>query len=141
MAMKYLNSFNKQLRFFRDTHRLSSSDIAELCNVDVSVVKSWEADAEQSRTYPSLENLLDLCFKSGSSLEYFIDIPKDENFKQLELPGLQFAIDESDLAETLNKLDKELEKIIPVEQEAELLKRFRKSNEQNRELIMQLINK
>ena len=136
--MKYLKSFSKQLRFFRETHKLSLQDVADLCNIDASVVDAWEQGGS-TPVYPSLENLLDICFKTGASLEYFIDLPKPSELPQLELPGFVVSEDATDLSETLNALDKQLEALLPKDQELELLKRFRKSDEQNRELILQLM--
>lgn len=136
--MKYLKSFSKQLRFFRETHKLSLSDVANLCNVDESMVGAWEQGGSNP-IYPSLENLLDICFRTGASLEYFIDLPAQGDLPQLELPGFVISGEPDDLSETLNALDKELEAVLPKEQELELLKRFRKSDEQNRSLILQLM--
>ena len=90
------------------------------------------------RCYPTLDNVLDLCLKTGSKLEYFIDMPEQGHVKQLELPGLAF-IEDSDLDESLTKLDEEIDRLIPGEDELELLKRFRKSDKQSSELILQLI--
>ena len=136
--MKYLKSFSKQLRFFRETHKLSLKDVADLCRIDESVVGAWEQGGPNP-VYPSLENLLDICFKTGASLEYFIDLPNAGDLPQLELPGFVRSDEADDLSETLNALDKELEAALPKDQELELLKRFRKSDEQNRSLIMQLM--
>jgi len=138
MNMKYLKRFNKQLINFRDQQRLSVDNIAEFCLVDPSVARAWESVVEGVRCYPSLDNLLDLCFKTGASLEYFIDIPESDDSQQLDLPGLSFVA-EGDLDKTLNQLDEELSRLMPAEEEIELLKKFRKSDKQNRELILQLI--
>ena len=136
--MKYLKSFSKQLRFFRETHKLGLKDIADLCNLDESVVAAWEKGGVNP-VYPSLENLLDICFKTGASLEYFIDLPNPKDVPQLELPGFVPSGDDDALSETLDALDKELEAALPKDQELELLRRFRKSDEQNRSLILQLM--
>ena len=136
--MKYLKRFNKQLTNFRDQQRLSVEEIAEFCLVDPSVARAWESVVEDVRCYPSLDNLLDLCFKTGASLEYFIDIPESDDSQQLDLPGLSFVA-EGDLDKTLNQLDEELSRLMPAEEEIELLRKFRKSDKQNRELILQLI--
>jgi transcriptional regulator with XRE-family HTH domain len=136
--MKYLKSFSKQLRFFRETHKLSLKDVADLCKLDESVVAAWEKGG-LNPVYPSLENLLDLCFKTGASLEYFIDLPNPNDVPQLELPGFVSNDDKDELSETLDALDKELDAVLPKDQELELLRRFRKSDEQNRSLILQLM--
>jgi len=138
MNTKYLNRFNQQLKMFREKQRLSREQVAKLCLVDTSVVQAWELEDEKQRCFPSLDNLLDLCFKTGTALETFVDIPESSDTKQLDLPGLAF-LEDADLAETLDQLDHELDKLIPAKEEIELLKKFRKSNKQNRELILQLI--
>jgi len=135
--MKYLKSFNKQLRFFCDAYKLSSADIAEICGLDESVVAAWESSS--NRVYPSFENLLDLCIKTGVSLESFLDLPNQKAFPQLELPGFAQSQEKGDLSEELDELDKCIEEALPNEQELELLRRFRKSDDQNRELILQLM--
>ena len=53
-------------------------------------------------------------------------------------PGLTF-IEDSDLTASLDALGDELEKLIPAEDEQELLRRYRKSDAQSKELILQLI--
>ncbi len=136
--MKYLKRFNKQLRVFRESNRLSHQDIAKLCMVDPSIVSAWEAETENSRCYPSLDNLLDLCMNTGAALEGFLDLPDQEKRKQLELPGLAF-IEDSDLNASLSQLDEQIDKLLPAEDEQELLRRYRKSDPQNKELILQLI--
>lgn len=137
MNTKYLKHFNKHLKIFRERKGFGQDEIASFCLVDLSVVQAWEADGS-ARCYPSLDNLLDLCFKTSCSLEYFIDTPEDIE-QQLDLPGID-SLDESDLSDTLEQLDKELDRLIPNDREQELLKRFRKSDEQNKELILQLIS-
>lgn len=122
----------------RETRRLSHQDIAAFCLVDPSVVESWEADQSELRCYPSLDNLLDLCFKTGCALESFIDIPTPPVAKQLGLPGINLG-DETDLAETLTELDEQIARLMPAGDENELLRRFRKSDKQTQELILQLI--
>ena len=117
---------------------MSIEDIAKYCLVDASVVDAWESEAIDKRFYPSLDNLLDLCFRAGVALEYFVELPESAAQQQLDLPGLSQSVD-SDLRETLEELDAELEKLIPSKEEQELLRRFRKSDKENRELILQLI--
>ena len=138
MNMKYLRGFNKQLKSFRAKQKLSCEQVADYCLVDPSVVNAWESDNESARCYPSLDNLLDLCFKTGMTLDYFIQFPNQEEVKQLNLPGLAFT-EETDLSESLRHLDEEIERLIPSDDEKELLKRYRKSDEQSKELILQLI--
>ncbi len=136
--MKYLKQFNHRLKKIRESKGLSYQDIGEYCLVDPSVVESWEADDADQRCFPSLDNLLDLCFKMGLPLERFIDTPEMKMGHQLDLPGI--GIDNSvDLSASLIELGKQIEKLIPSDDEQELLKRYRKSDIQSKELILQLI--
>jgi len=136
--MKYLKHFNQQLRSVRENKKLTQQDVGEFCLVDTSVVEAWESDNLDSRCYPTLDNVLDLCFKTGMTLDYFIQFPNLGEVKQLNLPGLAFS-EEIDLSESLKHLDEEIERLIPSDDEQELLKRYRKSDEQNKELILQLM--
>tara|TARA_B100000446_G_C10320141_1_gene258353 strand:- start:88 stop:504 length:417 start_codon:yes stop_codon:yes gene_type:complete len=136
--MKYLKQFNQRLREMREKRRLSQQDIAAFCLVDPSVVETWEAETLDVRCYPSLANLLDLCFKTGTALENFVDMPEAPIEKQLALPGLNLG-EENDLADSLVELGEQIEKLIPAEDEYELLRRYRKSDEPTKELILQLI--
>lgn len=138
MAMKYLKHFNKQLKKIRESKRLTHVDIGEFCLVDPSVVEAWEASGQSMRCYPTLDNMLDLCFKMGVALEYFIDLPDPGHHEQLELPGLAF-VEDSDLDESLTLLDQQIDRLIPADDEQELLRRYRKSDSQSKELILQLI--
>jgi len=136
--MKYLKQFNHQLAAIRKTKNLSHQDVGGFCLVDPSVVKSWEAESSDSRSYPSLDNLIDLCLKTNMPLECFVDIPNKINDHQLDLPGISLK-SEADLGDSLTELSKQIERLIPSDDEQELLRRYRKSDEQNRELILQLI--
>jgi len=136
--MKYLKHFNQQLKSIRDIKKLSLQDVGEFCLVDTSVVDAWESDNLDSRCYPTLDNVLDLCFKTGMTLDYFIQFPNQGEVKQLNLPGLAFS-EETDLNESLRHLDEEIERLIPSEDEKELLKRYRESDDDNKELILQLM--
>ena len=136
--MKYLKQFNQRLREMREKRRLSQQDIAAFCLVDPSVVETWEAETLDVRCYPGLANLLDLCFKTGTALENFVDMPEAPIEKQLALPGLNLG-EENDLADSLVELGEQIEKLIPAEDEYELLRRYRKSDEPTKELILQLI--
>lgn len=136
--MKYLKQFNHRLREMRETRHLSQKDIASFCLVDPSVVETWESDHLDTRCYPSLANLLDLCFKTGTALENFVDMPEAPIVKQLALPGINLG-EESDLSDSLVELGEQIEKLIPADDEFELLRRYRKSDAQTKELILQLI--
>lgn len=135
--MKYLKRFHVKLKEFRQSCQLTSADIAQICSVDSKLAEAWEIEDENKRSYPSLENLLDLCFKSGKALEYFIEVPNAKDNEQLELPGLAPVND--DLSDSLTALNKQIDKLIPSEDEQELLRRYRKSDAQAKELLLQLI--
>jgi transcriptional regulator with XRE-family HTH domain len=136
--MKYLKQFNQRLRNMRENRRLSQKDIAVFCLVDPSVVDTWESDQPNTRCYPSLTNILDLCFKTGTALENFVDMPEAPIEKQLGLPGISLGED-NDLADSLVELGVQIEKLIPTGDEQVLLRRYRKSDDQTKELILQLI--
>lgn len=136
--MKYLKHFNQQLKSVRESKKLTQQDIGEFCLVDTSVVEAWEATSSDARCYPTLDNVLDLCFRTGMTLDYFIQFPNQGEVKQLNLPGLAIT-EESDLSESLRHLDEEIERLIPTGDEQELLKRYRQSDDQSKELILQLM--
>ena len=136
--MKYLKQFNQRLRIMRENRRLSQQDIAAFCLVDPSVVETWESEKLDTRCYPSLANILDLCFKTGTALENFVDMPEAPVEKQLALPGINLG-EETDLTDSLVELGEQIEKLIPTGDEHELLRRYRKSDAQTKELILQLI--
>jgi len=136
MNTKYLKHFNVQLKRFREKQQLDHTDIAHYCLVDASVAEAWEQSSP--RCYPSLDNLLDLCFRTGANLEQFIDVPTEQLAQQLDLPGLS-AMNDADLSDTLAELDAQLDRFMPSHEELELIQKFRKSNKQNKELILQLI--
>ncbi|KZY59794.1 hypothetical protein A3752_10195 [Oleiphilus sp. HI0081] len=136
--MKYLKQFNHQLKKVRQSKKLSYIDVAEYCLVDPMVVESWEAESSETRCYPSLDNLLDLCFKTAMPLESFVDVPNIETGHQLDLPGINDS-DAEDLGDSLVELGRQIEKLIPTDDERELLRRYRKSDAQSKELILQLI--
>jgi transcriptional regulator with XRE-family HTH domain len=136
--MKYLKQFNQRLKKVRQSKKLSYEDVAEFCLVDPLVVESWETDDSDHRCFPSLDNLLDLCFKTGMPLESFVDVPQVKSVHQLDLPGLSVG-ETTDLGDSLSELGKQIEKLIPTEDERELLRRYRKSDAQSKELILQLI--
>jgi len=62
--------------------------------------------------------------------------PEDDG--QLELPGI--ALDRSDeLLESLGELEERLEKMQLTAEEVELLRRFRRSDANNRRMVMRLL--
>ncbi|ARU56989.1 MAG: helix-turn-helix domain-containing protein [Pseudomonadales bacterium] len=134
--MKYLTQFSEKLCLFRQQNNLSIEEVARLCNVNDDIVESWERP--DNKTFPSLENLLDLCFKANARLEHLIDCDAGALDQQLELPGLRF-IEEGDISQSVDVLLQEVEKVIPDKDEVELLKRFRRSDAESRKLIIQLM--
>lgn len=137
--MRYLQSFNRRLREFRDARRLTDSDVAALLRVDEAIIRYWEMEDERKRTYPSIDNLLDLCLKTETPLEHWLDLDGIPNGTQLDLPGLAMA-EESDLGPLLEQLQLEMLRLIPSEEEKELLRRFRRTSAENRRLILQLMS-
>ena len=137
--MKYLSKFYKHLKQLREDKRLTEDDISVICQVDVSVVNAWESYQEDKRCFPTIDNLIDLCLKTSTPLEALLELNYDrEDEEQLELPGLAF-IDEHDVNLSLDHLQKEIEKLLPTDDELELLKRYRRSDEENKKLILQLM--
>ncbi|WP_097461773.1 helix-turn-helix domain-containing protein [Mangrovitalea sediminis] len=137
--MRYLRSFNRRLQEFRDARHLTDSDIAALLRVDDAVIRYWEMNDERKRTYPSIDNLLDLCLKTETPLEHWLDLDGIPNGTQLQLPGLAM-VEESDLGPLLEQLQMEVLRLVPSEEEKELLRRFRRANDENRRLILQLMS-
>lgn len=138
--MKYLSKFHKHLKQLREEKHLTIDDISVICQVDVTVVNAWESTQEDKRCFPSIDNLIDLCLKTGTQLDALLELNYDrEDEEQLELPGLAF-IDENDVNLSLDHLQKEIEKLLPTDDELELLKRFRRSDDENKKLILQLMN-
>ncbi|MFT5717426.1 MAG: transcriptional regulator with XRE-family HTH domain [Oleiphilaceae bacterium] len=136
--MKYLKYFNQQLKSIRQSKKLTQQDIGAYCLVDTNVVEAWESESVVSRCYPTLDNILDLCFKTGMTLDYFIQFPNQGEVKQLNLPGLVLS-EEVDLSESLKNLDEQIERLIPSDDEQELLRRYRKSDDHDKELILELM--
>ena len=137
--MKYLRTFNERLRALRIKKKLSHADIAMFCQVDESLVTGWESHVDDQRCFPTIDQLLDLCIKTGVSLELFLDFEQNQNSgPQLDL--LSFMDTEtSDLNSALHELGEVLEAALPDEQERDLLRRFRICDDEKREFIMQLL--
>lgn len=137
--MKYLKTFNHRLAEQRRRHKLTPEDVAVICGVDVGVVQSWESPYESQRTYPSADNLIDLCVRAGLRLEKLIDMDfSPSHLKQFELPGLGLS-EEPDLGRSLDELQDALENLLPSEEERELLKRFRQASAEQKQLVMGLM--
>jgi hypothetical protein len=138
--MRYLQSFNRRLRQLREERRLSCWDIAQICNVDEPVVQGWEASDPRQRRYPGVVELLDLCLKTETALESLLDLDPLGDSGQLELPGLAFS-NTDDLTKALRELEREIDRVRLSEDEAELLRRFRKSSSENRRMVLQILGR
>jgi transcriptional regulator with XRE-family HTH domain len=137
--MKYLLTFNSRLRELRQKKKLSQEDIAAFCNVDVTVVDGWEQPDGEWRSYPVLEQLLDLCLKTGTRLEAILDLQPGAGGKlQMELPGL---VEErkTDLYQSISELADVFDDVLPDEMERRLLKRFRKCDAVRKQLILSML--
>jgi len=137
--MRYLQSFNRRLRQFRESRNLSQGDLARLAQVEASAVNAWEMEDAQKRSFPSVDNLLDLCLQTDTPLDYWLDMENRLSARQLELPGLAY-VEETDLGPALDQLQSEISQCLPNAEEVELLRRFRRTSAENRKLIIQLMS-
>jgi len=136
--MRYLQNFNRRLRRMREDAHLSCWDVAQMCGVDEAQVKSWEASDPGHRSYPGVSELLDFCLRAETPLELLLDLDGSGYGGQLELPGLAFS-NSDDLTLALTELEREIERIQLSGDELELLRRFRKTSEENRRMLLQLL--
>ena len=136
--MRYMQSFNQHLQKVREQLGLSVAELAELCGVEEQRVRLWEHSDPRNRAYPSVGELMDLCLRTETSLEGLLDLDEVGDEGQLELPGLAFS-DGSDLTRALNELERELGRLQLSDEEAELLRRFRRTTADNRRMIMQIL--
>lgn len=138
--MRYLQSFNRRLRRIREAGHWSLTDIADMCDVNEAEVRCWEAMDARKRLYPGVGELLDLCLKTETPLEDLLDMDEGADSGQLELPGLAFS-NGDDLSAALRQLEQEISRVQLSEDEMELLRRFRKSDNDNRRMVMQLLSR
>lgn len=136
--MRYLQTFNRRLRQIREAGQLSRGDVAQMCGVDEVRVANWEATDARQRSYPGVAELLDLCIKTETPLEDLLDPDDTGDTGQLELPGLAFSQGD-DLSAALTELEKEISRFQLSDDEAELLRRFRKTSAENRRMILQIL--
>ncbi|MDO6442554.1 MULTISPECIES: helix-turn-helix domain-containing protein [unclassified Marinobacter] len=136
--MRYLQTFNRRLRQMREAGRLSCQDVAEICGVEEAQVIRWEASDAGQRTYPDLAALLDFCIKTDTPLEDLLDLTAPGDGGQLELPGLVFS-NSDDLSMALKELEQVIDRVQLSEEEAEMLRRFRKTTAENRRMILQIL--
>ena len=138
--MRYMQSFHRRLKHLRDTLRLSQADVARICSVDEAEVDRWESSDPKRRGYPGVVEMMDLCLRTESTLDALLDFEDLVDAGQLELPGLTFG-NGHDLSESLALLEKEIGRLQLTEDEAELLRRFRINTNENRRMVMQLLNR
>ncbi|WP_288373587.1 XRE family transcriptional regulator [uncultured Marinobacter sp.] len=138
--MRYLQSFNRRLRHVREQGQLSLADIAEICGVDEARVRSWEAEDGRQRGFPGVTELLDLCLRTETPLQQLLDMEGAGDSDQLELPGLAFS-NSDDLSVALQELEQEISRVQLTDGEAELLRRFRKTTDDNRRMVLQLLGR
>lgn len=138
--MRYLQTFNRRLRQIRESGQLSCWDVAQMCGVDEARVTSWEATDARQRGYPGVTELLDLCIKTETPLEDLLDLDDTGDTGQLELPGLAFSQGD-DLSAALKELEQEISRLQLSEEEVELLRRFRKTSDDNRRMILQILGR
>lgn len=138
--MRYMETFWQRLKDAREARQLSRRDLAELCGVDLAVVTRWEQVDARQRLYPAVDELIDLCRHLEVPLESLIDTDMVVDAGQLELPGLAFS-NTDELAGALDELERQFQRIQPTDEEAELLRRYRNSTDENRRMIFQLLGR
>jgi len=138
--MRYLQSFHRRLRQIRDKSQLTREDVASICNVGEDRVASWEAEDSRQRTYPGVTELLDLCIRTETAVDELLDLDDTGDTGQLELPGLTFTRGD-DLSTALKQLEQEIKRVELSDEEAELLRRFRKTSAENRRMILQILGR
>lgn len=136
--MRYLTTFHRRLEALRHHQSLSVAGLARLISVDDARVRSWEQADGKQRSVPSVEELMDLCFATGTSLETLLDLDDADDAGQMELPGMTFSEGE-DLSRVLETLEREVCRLQPSEEEVTLLHRFRNATPENRRMIVQLL--
>ncbi|MCR8915780.1 XRE family transcriptional regulator [Marinobacter panjinensis] len=138
--MRYLQTFNRRLRQIREAGQLSRWDVAQMCGVDEARVVGWEATDARQRGYPGVTELLDLCIKTETPMEDLLDLDDSGDTEQLELPGLAFSQGDG-LSAALKELEQEISRLQLSEEEVELLRRFRKTSDENRRMILQILGR
>jgi transcriptional regulator with XRE-family HTH domain len=137
--MKYLRTFNQRLCELRKKKKLTKTDIAMFCQVDESVVTGWEAAANDQRSFPTIDQLLDLCVKTGVSLSELLDFRQPLSVSpQLDLLSFM-ETEQGDLNSVLIELGDAVDAALPDEQERDLLRRFRLCDDEKKEFILQLL--
>lgn len=78
--------------------------------------------------------------KTQKPLEGLLELKYSEDTSQLELPGLAFS-DGGDLTAALRVLEEEISRVQLSEEEMELLRRFRKTSDENRRMILHILGR
>ena len=138
--MRYLQSFHRRLRQIRETGDLTREDIASICSVSESTVAGWESVDSRQRLYPSVTELLDLCLRTETAVDEVLDLDDTGDTGQLELPGLAFSRGD-DMSTALKKLEQEIQRVQLSDEEAELLRRFRRTSAENRRMVLQILGR
>lgn len=138
--MRYLETFWQRLKDIRQAQQLSRQDLAELIGVTPDLVARWEQADGRQRLYPVVDELIDLCRHLSVPLESLLDTSELDDPGQLELPGLAFS-NSDELAGALDELERQVKRVQPNEEEAELLRRFRRSSADTRRMILQLLGR
>lgn len=138
--MRYLQSFHRRLRQIRENAQLTREDVASICNIDEAIVASWESGDIRQRAYPGVTELLDLCLHTDTALDEILDLDDTGDTGQLELPGLTFTRG-NDLSTALKQLEQEIQRVQLSDEEAELLRRFRKTSAENRRMVLQILGR
>jgi transcriptional regulator with XRE-family HTH domain len=138
--MRYLQSFYRRLRQIRESAQLTREDIASICSVDEATVAGWEDRDTRRRAYPGVTELLDFCLRTDTALDEVLDLDDTGDTGQLELPGLTFSRGD-DLSTALKQLEQEIQRVQLSDEEAELLRRFRKTSAENRRMVLQILGR
>ncbi|WP_369602336.1 helix-turn-helix transcriptional regulator [Hahella sp. SMD15-11] len=137
--MRYLSAFNVRLRLIREKHRMTPEDVAALVGVDSGLVHKWEALSEQVRCYPNVDQLIELCLKTGESLRAFLDLEHldSDPGDQLSLPGFDEAGD--DLLRAVGTLMERVESSLPDARERKILEAFRRCDGDRQALVLGML--
>lgn len=133
--MRYMQSLNRRLRLVREDRKLSVSELAQLCGLEEHRLLAWESADPRRRAYPSVDELMDLCFRTETALEEWLDLADGQEAGQLELPGLAFG-DGNELTHALVELEAVIARLQPGGDEVELLAAFRKASSETRRAVM-----
>lgn len=138
--MRYLQSFYRRLRQIRENAQLTREDVASICRVDEATVAGWETGNIRQRGYPGVTELLDFCLHTDTALDEVLDLDDTGDTGQLELPGLTFSRGQ-DLSAALKQLEQEIQRVQLSDEEADLLRRFRKTSAKNRRMVLQILGR